>query len=74
MLQTWLYGMLKNEKYSGIYKCNEEIYTNIYPQIIPQEIYNKVRTKIDKNHYGKQSTEVVYLLKNKIKCVIVASQ
>lgn len=63
-----VYGMLKNEKYSGIYKCKEEIYTNIYPQIIPQEIYNKVRAKIDKNHYGKQSTEVVYLLRNKIKC------
>ncbi len=27
-----------------------------------------MRTKIDKNHNGKQSTEVVYLLKNKIKC------
>ncbi len=63
-----VYGMLKNEKYSGIYKCKEKIYTNIYPQIIPQEIYNKVRTKIDKNHNGKQSTEVVYLLKNKIIC------
>lgn len=27
-----------------------------------------MRAKIDKNHYGKQSTEVVYLLKNKIIC------
>ena len=63
-----IYNILKNEKYSGIYKYKDEIFTNIYPQIVPTETYNKVRAKIDNNHYGKRSTEVVYLLRDKIKC------
>lgn len=63
-----IYNILKNEKYSGIYRYKDEIFTNIYPQIVPQNIFNKVRAKIEKNQYGKRSTEVVYLLRNKVKC------
>lgn len=54
--------------YSGIYRHNDEIFDNIYPQIVPTEIYEKVRRKIDANKYGKRSVEVVYLLRNKLKC------
>lgn len=63
-----VYNILKNERYSGIYRHNGEIYNNIYPQIVPTEIFNKVRAKIESNHYGKNSVQVVYLLKHKIKC------
>lgn len=63
-----VYNILKNEKYAGIYRYNGEVFTNIYPQIVPQETYDIVRNKIDSNHYGKRSTEVVYLLRHKMKC------
>ena len=63
-----VYNILKNEKYSGIYRHNDEVFDNIYPQIVDTDTFNKVRAKIDVNHYGKRSTEVVYLLRNKMKC------
>ena len=63
-----IYNILKNEKYSGIYRHNNEIFENMYPRIVSQEIYDKVRKKTSQNHYGKRSIEVVYLLRNKLKC------
>ena len=60
--------MLKNEKYSGIYRYDDEIFDNIYPQIISQEIFEKVRKKVNSNKYGKRSVDVIYLLRHKIKC------
>lgn len=63
-----IYNILKNEKYSGIYRFNNEIFDNMYPAIVPNEIYDKVRKKIDLNKYGKRSTELVYLLRHKLKC------
>lgn len=63
-----IYKMLKNEKYSGIYRYNNEVFDNIYPQIVPQEIFESVRRKIAVNKYGSRSVEVVYMLRNKVKC------
>ena len=63
-----IYNILKNEKYSGIYRHNNEVFENMYPRIVSQEIYDKVRKKTSQNHYGKRSIEVVYLLRNKLKC------
>ena len=54
-----IYNMLKNEKYFGIYRHNDEVFDNIYPAIVTKEIYEKVRRKIDANKYGKRSVEVV---------------
>ena len=66
--KTTVYNILKNEKYSGIYRFKEEIFENIYPRIVPKDIFDNVRNKIEKNKYGKQSTDTIYLLRNKIKC------
>ena len=63
-----IYNILKNEKYSGIYRFKDEIFDNMYPAIVPNEIYDKVRKKIDLNKYGKRSVELVYLLRHKLKC------
>ena len=63
-----VYKILKNERYSGIYRHNGEIYDNIYPEIVPAETYEKVRAKICKNKYGKASVAVDYLLKDKVVC------
>ena len=63
-----VYLMLKNEKYSGIYRYGDEVFENMYPQIITAEIFEKVREKMVANQHGRKCTEVVYLLRNKIKC------
>ena len=63
-----VYKILKNEKYSGVYRLNGEVFTNIYPQIVDTETFNKVREQVLNNRYGKRSEDIVYLLKDKIKC------
>ena len=68
LIKNTLYKMLKNEKYAGIVRYNDEVFTNIYPRIIPEDIFLIVRKKVEENHYGKHNPDVVYLLKNKLKC------
>jgi DNA invertase Pin-like site-specific DNA recombinase len=63
-----IYGILKNEKYSGTYMLGDEVVDKIYPPIISQEVFSRVRAKVDANKYGKRSIAVVYLLRHKIKC------
>lgn len=63
-----VYNILKNEKYSGIYRYKDEIFDNIYPQIVPGDIFDSVRRKTVVNKKGSRSVEVVYILRNKIKC------
>lgn len=63
-----VYGILGNERYSGIYRHNGEVFDNIYPQIVPQETFDKVRKKVNANKFGKRSEHITYLLKDKIKC------
>ena len=63
-----IYGILKNEKYSGTYMLGEEVVDKIYPPIISQETFSTVRAKVNANKYGKRSVVVVYLLRHKMKC------
>ena len=63
-----VYKMLKNEKYSGIYRLGDEVFENMYPQIVTPTIFEIVREKVKVNQYGKRSLDVVYLLRNKMKC------
>ena len=63
-----VYGILRNEKYSGLYRKDDEIIDNIYPQLIPTDTYQKVREKAEKNKFGKRSIKTVYLLRHKVKC------
>ena len=61
--------MLANEKYTGVYNHKTEgAYTNIYPRIIPEELFREVQTITEANKKGKHVEEVVYLLKMKMKC------
>ncbi len=68
--RTTVYKILQNEKYAGIYRHEDEIFEGIYPQIVPTDIYKKVRTKIAENKNGKASVTTRYLLKNKVVCGI----
>lgn len=63
-----VYFLLSNEKYTGICHHNDEIYTNIYPRIIPDEIFSLVSKKIADNRYGKHNPNVYYLLRNRLFC------
>ncbi len=63
-----IYGIVKNEKYSGTYMLGDELVDKIYPPIISKETYSKVQAKVRANRYGKRSSYVVYLLRNKAKC------
>ena len=63
-----VYNILKNEKYSGIYRYNDEVFDNIYPRIVPKDLFESVQKKIVANRYGGRSPHVVYLLHNKLKC------
>ncbi len=63
-----IHKILSNEKYTGIYNFNGKIYDNIYPQIVPTELFEKVRAKSIKNKKGSRSPEHFYLLRDKLKC------
>ena len=63
-----VYYLLQNEKYAGIYHCNDEIYYDAYPRIVPEDIYNKVRARTKKKNTNKRSKNVKYLLKGKLIC------
>ena len=63
-----IYNILRNEKYSGVYMHGDEVVDNMYPQIVPREIYDIVRAKIDKNKYGRKCVKVDFLLRQKLIC------
>ncbi len=63
-----IYNILRNEKYSGIYKFQGEVFENMYPQIVPFEIYDKVKKKQAKNRVGSRSVRLVYLFRHKMIC------
>ena len=66
--KTTFYRMVVSEKYAGIFRHGDEVYTNIYPAIVPMEIFEIVREKAEKNKYGKHKAGVCYLFKNKLTC------
>ena len=64
----YIYGILGNEKYSGVYKLGNEIIDNLYPQIVDKELIDKVREKLAKNKIGKNSVKADFLLRKKLRC------
>ncbi len=63
-----VHNILRNNKYSGRYEYDGEVFTNIYPQLVPDDIFYLVRSMQKSNHYGKASTKTPFLLRNKIVC------
>jgi len=63
-----IYGILKNAKYTGMYEKDGEIYDNMYPQIIDNETFNKVKARFKVDRYGTKSVKTIYLLRNKLVC------
>lgn len=63
-----IYNMLANEKYIGVVRCGDTVYTNIYPRIVSDDVFNAIKRRNEENHYGTRSTEVVYMLRNRLFC------
>ena len=63
-----VYGILKNEKYSGVYMHGDEVVDNMYPRLIDKDLFDTVRQKVEKNKFWKRSVKVEYLLRNKLIC------
>ncbi|MGN1372910.1 MAG: recombinase family protein, partial [Candidatus Coproplasma sp.] len=63
-----VYGILRNEKYIGVYRINDEVITNMYPKIVDEPIFNRVKAILERNKRGSRSQETNYLLKHKLKC------
>ena len=63
-----IYLMLQQEKYTGIYRIHGEAYDKIYPPIIPIDLFQVVKARIDANKYGKHVIGVDYILKGNVIC------
>jgi len=63
-----VHHILQCEKYNGIYRVNGEVFTNMYPKIVPDELFQLVQTKNSNNRYGSHSPFVKYLLRKKLYC------
>lgn len=63
-----IYGILRKEKYIGLYKVHDVIYDNIYPQIIDRETFEEVQRRLANNYKGKGAVHTTYLFKDKLKC------
>ena len=63
-----VYNILRNEKYTGVYTKGEEVVDNMYPAIISRELFDNVQAILKTYQHGKNSIEVTYLLRNKLKC------
>lgn len=62
-----IYYLLQNQSYIGKFVKNDVNY-NIYPAIVPTELFESVQKKISANKYGKHLLVNSYLLKGKIFC------
>lgn len=68
-LSTSIHNILRQEKYTGIYRVNGQVYDKIYPPILDKDIYELARQKIEKNKHGcRKENHVVFLLRNKGYC------
>ncbi len=64
-----VHDLLHNEIYIGIYRHPVDgIYPNTFPRIVPDTLFNIVRQISIQNQHGAKKNDVVYLLRNKIKC------
>jgi len=67
-IKNSVYNILRNEKYSGVYMHGDEVIDNMYPQIVPDELFNKVRAIVINNKKGRNCVKVDFLLKGKLRC------
>lgn len=68
-LDSTIQSILRQDKYTGIYKINGQEYDKIYPPILDKDIYELAEQRRTKNHYGcKMKNHAVFALKDKAYC------
>lgn len=67
-IKNTFYDLLRAERYIGIYRHGDEVYTNRYPPIIPKPLFDEVQRILAKNKIGSASRRVNFLLKGKLYC------
>ena len=65
-----MHNLLKNRRYMGEYKYGDVITPDGMPAIVPQEIFDKVQTRMEKNKHkpAAAKAEVEYILTGKLFC------
>lgn len=68
--KNMIYGILQNSRYVGVYNHKVEgEYTNTFPRIVPQYLFDNVQKIVEENRLGRHpKEEVLYYLKNKMVC------
>ena len=59
---------MKLEKYTGVYRYDGEVYTDMYPQIVDTAVFQRVQRMMDKNKHESSSRNTDFLLKGKLFC------
>ena len=67
-VKNTIYNILRLEKYIGIARYDEGVYTNIFPPIIEKELFDKVQIILEKFSFGGKSQKMDYLLRGKLIC------
>lgn len=67
---NFFYRAFRNHKYIGDYEYQGEIYKNVLPKIISEELFFNVQKLLDKNaaHFQKNKAHVDFLLSGKLIC------
>lgn len=67
-VQNTVYKILRLEKYIGICRYDDGVYDNIFPAIVPKEIFDAIQTILQKNKIGSRSEDTDFLLRSKLIC------
>ena len=67
-VRNTVYKMLRLEKYIGIARYSEGVFTNIFPPLVDKDIFDRVQVILDKFAIGGKSQKVDYLLRGKLFC------
>ena len=57
-----------NKRYKGIVECKGEIYTNIFPAIVSEEMFDRANILKQGNKLGKNSLTTDFMLRGKLFC------
>lgn len=67
-LENTVCKMLGSEHYTGVCRRKGEIYTNIYPAIVPKPLFDRVQYLLPRNNCGAHSNIQEFLFRNEMFC------
>ena len=65
-----IHYLLKNRRYLGEYRFRDIVHKNAFPAIVPEELFNSVQKKLEKNKIApaRHKAEDDYILTTKLRC------